>query len=131
MPFVDFPQKAIGIDVRGRLGLPAQCGYIVPGWSEMGDDNDFVGVYQRRPRRLGTIVGGQVFMQKKENFWMKPAWPVDPATAAQITQRDKMATAVSMWQALTTEQKKLYNDTATRKSRKGYNLFLAQTLKSL
>lgn len=131
MPFIDAWEKVPCISIKNRLGLPNGFGWIRPGWSEFGDNNDYAGVYQGRRRRRGTLVGEQVFLQQKENFFMKPCWPVDPATSAQITQRDKMATAVSMWQALTISEKKSYNQIAVRKSRKGYNFYLSLTLKSL
>lgn len=131
MPFVGTWDKVPCFSIKNRLGKPNGFGWIRPGWSEFGDNNEYAGVYQGRRRRRGTFIGEPVIFQEKDNFFMKPTWPIDPATSAQLTQRAKMTTAVGMWQALTISEKKAYNEIAVRRSRNGYHLFLAQTLKSL
>ena len=39
MPFVEYPQKIMGFTIKKRLGLPNMFGWIIPGWSQFGDDN--------------------------------------------------------------------------------------------
>lgn len=131
MPFVEYPQQIVGIKIRKRLGLPNGCGWAMCGWSECGDDNEFTGVYQQRRNREWNGAGGFNMVSGPRNFYMAPAWPTFPGTEAQIEKNDNFATAVSMWQALTTEQKESYNQIAIKKNRKGYNYFLSLTLKSL
>jgi hypothetical protein len=117
--------------IRKRLGLPNKCGWAVPGWSECGDDNDFTGTFQQRRPRIGNGKLGPVIFGRQKNFVMKPTWPIQPASALRDAQQDKFKTALSMWQALTNEQKMFYNQIATRRSKRGYDLFMSQTLKSL
>jgi len=47
-------------------------------------------------------------------------------TPAQQSRREKFASAVSAWQVLTFEQKKIYNKEAFGKHMSGYNLFLSK-----
>ena len=131
MPFVEFPQRSSDIIIRKRLGLPNKCGWAVPGWSQCGDDNDFTGVYQQRRRRIGCWHAWRIGNPKPLNFVMKPAWPSQPASALRDAQQEKLKTALPMWQALTSAEKDVYNVIATKRSKRGYDLFMRQTLKSL
>ena len=128
--FVKAGQKLASLKMWKRLGKPNQCGWIVPGWSEMGDDNDFAGVYQGRPRRKTFVVLGEKIPGKRLNFFMKPAWPVNPQTAPQQVQRTKFADGVTEWLNLTTEQKMVYTVRADKKQRQGFCLFMSEYLLS-
>lgn len=131
MPFVEWPQRALGFTIKKRLGLPNMFGWLIPGWSQFGDDNIFTGVYQTRHRRLDYWTAGYTPKGPRADFRMRPAWPIQPASAARDAQQAKFVTALGMWQALTTEQKKYYNKIASRKSKRGYDYFMSITLKSL
>ena len=128
--FVKAGQKLASFKMWKRLGKPNQFGWIVPGWSEFGDDNDFAGVYQGRPRRKTFVTLGEKIPGKRLNFFMKPAWPVNPQTAPQQVQRGKFADGVTAWLNLTAEQKLLYNVRADKKQRQGFCLFVSEYLLS-
>ena len=131
MPFVEFPQRILGFQIKKRLGKPNMCGWSIPGWSECGDDNNFSGVYQARQNRVWNGDGTFTLFGKRKCFQMRPAWPVQPPSVARDAQQAKFKTALLAWQALTDEQKKAYNTIATRRSKRGYDLFMTKTLKSL
>ena len=131
MAFVTYPQRVIGFQIRKRLGLPNMFGWIIPGWSQFGDDNEFTGVYQQRYRRLDYWTVGYTPKGKRDNFRMCPAWPIQPASSARDAQQAKFKTALLAWQALTNEQKEVYNTYATKISKRGYDIFMHQKLLSL
>lgn len=131
MPFVGVGEYIPADTLRKRMGKPNFFGWIMFGWSEFGDDNYASGVYQQRRNRRWNGVNGFISAKNPRNFIMKPAWPVQPASALRDAQQAKFSTALSMWQALTSEQKAVYNTIATRKSRRGYDYFMSKTLKSL
>jgi len=130
MGFINTFEKIPAETIRKRLGLPNQCGWFQCGWSQCGDDNDNCGVYQQRHARSGDWDIGGVILGKKQNFFMKPAWPENPQTIGQQSWRSSFADAVTAWQGLTAEQKAYYNQIATKKSIQGYNYFISQYLKS-
>lgn len=131
MPFVEYPQQALGFTIKKRLGKPNMFGWIIPGWSEFGDDNIFAGVYQQRRNRVGNGKNKPVQFGSQKNFMQLPAWPPYVLTTRRVTQQEKLKTALLMWQNLTEEEKSVYNKTATRRSKRGFDLFMSKTLKSL
>lgn len=131
MPFVEYPQKQLGFKIKKRLGKPNMFGWIIPGWSEFGDDNIFNGVYQQRRSRSWNGIDGFNIGQDPKNFVQRPAWPIQPPSVARDAQQTKFKTALGMWQALTETQKAYYNTIATRLSKRGYDYFMSKTLKSL
>ncbi len=131
MPFVEVGQYIPADTLRKRMGLPNGFGWLRFGWSEFGDDNYYQGVYQQRRNRKWDGIDGFIMTSGPRNFIMKPAWPTQPASVARDAQQAKFSTALSMWQALTIEEKKYYNTIASRRSRRGYDYFMSKTLKSL
>lgn len=131
MPYVDWPQKAMGFTIRKRLGTPNMFGWIIPSWSEYGDDNEYSAVYQQRRPRQGNGLDGPIQFGSQKNFMQRPAWPIQPPSAARDAQQAKFSTAISMWQALTDEEKAVYNTIASRRSKRGFDYFMSKTLKSL
>lgn len=131
MGFVTWPQRALGMTIRKRLGKPNMFGWLQFGWSEFGDTNEFSGVYQARYHRLDFWTPGYNPKGPRRDFWMRPAWPEQPASAARDAQQAKFKTALSMWQALTNEEKMWYRRYASRMSKRGYDYFMHKTLKSL
>ena len=129
--FVKAGQKLASFKMWKRLGKPNQCGWIVPGWSEMGDDNDFAGVYQGRPRRKTFVVLGEKIPGKRLNFFMKPAWPVNTITAPRTAVRDKFRDGVDAWKALSAETKELYSVRANKKQRQGFCLWMSEYLNTV
>ena len=131
MPFIGHFEKIPAFVIRKRLGRPNKCGWAICGWSQCGDINEYSGVYQQRRNRQWNGMGGFIISQRQRNFIMKPAWPTQPASAARDAQQSKFITALQAWQALTNEQKSVYNTIASRRSRRGYVYFMSKTLKSL
>ena len=130
-PSVEFSRQFVNLTIRKRLGLPNKCGWAVPGWSQCGDDNDFTGVYQARKKRIGNWHNWRIGDPKPLTFVMKPTWPTPVYCAANEARRAKLKTALSMWQALTNAEKNVYNDIASRISKRGYDYFMHKTFKSL
>jgi len=131
MPFIDCWEKIPAFKITKRLGKPNMFGWIIFGWSEFGDDNEYAGVYQQRRNRKWNGVGGFIIAKSQRNFFQKPAWPTQPPSEARDAQQAKFKTALSMWQALTDEEKKAINKIATKMSRRGYDYFMSKTLKSI
>jgi hypothetical protein len=130
MPFVQYPQQILGMKIQKRLGKPCMCGYIIPGWSEMGDDNEFSAQYAQRRHRKGNGKLVPPTYGTPKNFYMRPYWPTQPPSDARNAQQEKLHQAVHSWQALTYSQKQAYNAIAIRYNRRGYNYFISQTIKS-
>jgi len=131
MPFIDPFEKIPAFVITKRLGLPNKCGWAICGWSQCGDIDDCSGVYQQRRPRKGNGLAAPIVFGSQKNFFQKPAWPPQPASVARDAQQAKFKTALGMWQALTNEQKKAYNTSAIRRSKRGYDVFMSKTLKSL
>lgn len=130
MPFVQPFEGLISMVMTKRMGRPMFAGYAWCGWSQCGEENERVGVYQRRPRRKGTVPGGEVFMQKKENFVMRHTWPINPQTVPQQAWRTTFANGVQAWHDLTEEEKAWYRKRGTRIAKTGFCVFMSSYLKS-
>lgn len=131
MPFLKPFQGLFSLIQQKRLGRPMLCGWAMCSWSQCGEENPCAGVYQQRYPRLDFWTKGYTPKGRRSNFVMRPCWPSQPPSEARDAQQAKFVTALRMWQALTTQQKKFYNDYATRISKRGYDYFMSKTLKSL
>jgi hypothetical protein len=153
MPFINCFEKIPAIKIRKRMGRPMSYGWIIYGWSQYGEDNKMAGVYQQRYRRLNFWQGlvtsfyglkkygsaqygdsslhSENLKGKKKNFFMRPCWPTQPASAKRDAQQAKFKIAIGMWQNLTNEQKMVYNKKGSRERRKGFEIFMSKTLKAL
>ncbi len=99
-------KKGIGIKIRKKLGHVGAA-----------DPKGVYGIYQVR-----TKWGKHI--QVKEKFYV----PKNPQTGPQQANRQKLTDAVAAWQALTDQQKAVYNKNAIGKGMSGYNLFLSEYL---
>ena len=108
-PLTDFN----ALEIRRIIGKPNGLGQHFLGLTSLGDDSPYAGVYQKRPRK-----GGQIFVKMKFHY------PHDPQTTAQITQRTKFANAILAWQALTSEEKNVYNAMQYPPRMTGFNRFI-------
>jgi hypothetical protein len=54
----------------------------------------------------------------------------NPRTESQQLNRQKLANAVIAWRNLTNIQKRYYNELAIGKDKSGYNIFIAEWIKS-
>jgi len=131
MPFVDSSENPIALRITKRLGGPCGLGWIIPGWSEMGDDNFYCGQYAQRRPRVGNGIDKPIVFGSQKNFIYRPFWPSQPPSVARDAQQAKFKVALASWQSLTLEQKKYYNTIATRQSRRGFDYYMSKVLKSL
>ena len=104
MAIVDWPEKILGCRIRKKLGK-----------SGASDPLGIYGIY-RVWRRWGVV------QNLKQAFYT----PTNPQTEAQQANRQKYADAIVAWQALTLEQKAVYNKKAVGLHMSGYNLFIRE-----
>ena len=97
----------------------AQYGIRIYSDTKYGNAKGFFGIY-----RVLSVLGKQV-VQKRE-FYI----PSNPQSGPQQSNRQKITDGVAAWQALTDEQKDVYNERAKYKKLSGYNLFLREYLLS-
>lgn len=130
MPEVTGTQKLFSVLPTMRLGLPREFGRSMFGFSKYGAEcelfdigNDetinVYGIYKRVTRGPRLIV-------LREPYYI----PRNPRSIPQQAQRNKMTSAVAEWQALTNNQKSIYNEKAKGKHMYGYNVFLSEYLLS-
>lgn len=98
----------IGFCVAGRIGKVGQA-----------DPLGVNGIYQMRMTLRG-----------KRPIKMKYYTPTNPQTEAQQANRAKFTTAMSLWGALTSEQKASYNTRAKRRNMFGWGLFIREYYQS-
>lgn len=108
-----------GLGIRGKLGRPNKLGTHWLAWTQLGDDFDQAGYYQKRPRKKG-----QIFVR------MKHYWPDAGHTPQQLANRAVFASGVSAWHALTTLQKEGYNHAKYPPGLSGFCRFMREYLKA-
>ena len=117
IPFVKTIQKRLNQDT-GRFGLFDYGNYEYGAENEIGRDLD--GVYQMRNCVEGRIPVKMRFQKTRE----------ETPTEARVAGWTKFAAAISAWQALTDEQKAVYNERAKGKSKTGNNIFISEYMLS-
>ena len=80
----------------------------------------YFGVWQMRMTKKGKVP-----------ILMKFYEPSNPQTIPQQANRNKFATAMSLWSNLTPTQKQVYNERAKKKNIYGSNLFVREYYQSL
>lgn len=108
------------IAVRGKLGDMAKFGHARYGFIEFGEQDDEVGIYQMRKVKEGIRPVKMTFYQ-----------PTYKNTTPLMENRTAFANAISSWQALTAEQKKVYNGRVRRLRMSGYNLYIKEYLREI
>lgn len=108
-PLTDFN----ALEIRRIIGKPNGLGQHFLGLTALGDDSPYAGIYQKRPRQ-----NGQIFVK------MKFYYPQYSGTTLQLTQREKFANAITSWQALTIEEKNVYNAMQYPPRMTGFNRFI-------
>lgn len=94
-----------------------EFGSSVLGDSFFGDMILLSGIYQNRTAWDHVPIS-------REKYYI----PKNPRSDLQQANREKMAIAVAAWQALSSEEKKVYNQNAVGLHMSGYNLFLSKYL---
>jgi hypothetical protein len=124
------PQAPYNVLIRKKFGykefgsMPSTFGEAIFGDTNFGNIdvpkiNPNYGIYQVRHCKEGL-----------RSVRMRFYTPYNPQTVPQQANRSKFALAVSAWQVLTLEQKKVYHKRATGKHLSGYNLFLREYMLS-
>ena len=111
--------------IRKRLGKDTgRFGLMHFGIYEYGAQNEIglahTGVYQMRKCSEGIIPVKMRFQITRE----------ETPTAPRVANWTKFATGVAAWQALTTEQKSVYNERAKSLLMFGFNLFMREYMLS-
>jgi len=120
MVIVNKAEEGKGLEIRGKVGRPANYGRKRNGWVFYGEEkNPKWGIY-----RIFTQTGTQ--KQVKCVFYI----PTNPQTEAQQANRNKFINALTEWNALTDEEKEVYNEKAKGKSMTGYNVFVKEYMLS-
>jgi len=113
MPFVDLKNLPASFIIQNKLGKESQQA-----------EHPEYGIYQQRYKRLDFWRKGYTPKGKRKNFKMKFYRPTNPRTPEQQANRAKFAQAVQAWQNLPLDQKRVYNEKASKKPMSGYNLFI-------
>ena len=111
--------KPYGLTIRKKIGNP-------------GDEElyPYAGIYQMRKCKILASNTGAGWRYKKIPIKMKFYAPTGLPSQNQLNCRDKFRLAVEAWQALTLEEREVYNGRVARLPIYGYNLFLREYLKS-
>lgn len=104
---------------RKRYGFSHSYGSAFFGYSFLGDDNEYSGIYQ-----LHNVHGERKFIKAK--FY----WPTNPRTDTQQAWRGVFSDGAVAWAGLTSDEKLLYNNRAKRYRMTGYHLFQREWLSS-
>lgn len=112
-------QKAIGLEVRGRLGRPASYGRAHFGFNLLGAEDDLAGTYQRATFSDGRAISLRPFY-----------WPKNPQTVAQQARRDLFKAAVVAYRLLTPTELDDINKKGKCLGLTGYNYFIGKYLRA-
>lgn len=130
MPIIDPFDDFYSLGIQRRFTRPVEFGQLVCGWSQFGDEDYRFGVYQKRVRR-GNFWTNSLKIKKGFGYCkMKYYMTANPKTVSQQANRNKFGDAVRAWQNLTDDQKSVYNKLATRENKSGFNIFIAEWVKS-
>lgn len=112
-------EALLSIQAWKKFGSPNCYGGAVFGFSYFGYQNEWAGIYRRRPHKNGVSI-----------VKMAHYCPIYKRTVDQALQRDKFQDAIHAWQALSPEEQEALRKIASRKSKRAYNVFLTQYLKT-
>ncbi len=116
---VDGIEKGISLDARGKFGYSGGFGLIAFGYTRFGFYTWLAGIYQKKYFHGKSAIVRQRF-----------SWGKNNQTPDQQAWRAVMASGVSAWQALSSDDKKSFNFRAKNLIMSGYNLFLREWLNS-
>jgi hypothetical protein len=136
----DFTDRLYSIETRNRFGLPNGLGFITCGVSALGDDNPMAGIYQRRKRSMYVVdyVDGNGYVHYKKRSdtetnelicRLRHYVPTNPRTEIQQNWRAYFTTVLRTWQALSPDEKKIWNEFKYPAHMTGWNRFASYHLK--
>jgi len=117
VPFIKTIRNRLYKDT-GRFGLPHFGNYEFGAENEIGRDLD--GVYQMRHCKEGYIPVKMRFQKTRE----------ETPTEARVANWNKYAAGIAAWQALTDEQKAVYNERAKGTNKTGNNIYISEYMLS-
>lgn len=120
MAVIGWKERAYSLGVRGKIGKPDTVGDFWLGYSDLGYQNSFSGIYQSRPRKTRRI-----FVK------MKYCIPPQPRTSKQQGGRIKFGLAIDSWNNQTFETQVLWNKKRYPYHMSGYNRYLSNFLKTV
>ena len=123
-------KEMLALGITGKIGPSTQCGFSTLGSARCGDDRPISGLYSRRRLGYNQFSGppsagrGVVYVQKRTYAG------INPQTEQQQAWRAVFAAGFTAWKSLTPTEKAAYNVRATRRSRRGFNFFMSEYLKT-
>lgn len=141
MPKIEGLDKLFSVSPRNRFGVPCRFGKSMFAEAWFGDEEIFIastpfGTLSFADSNFGNIfifsgIYHKIITNRGNEIHRHDYYfPKNPRSEAQQAQRAKYADGVAAWQALTQEQKDVYNERAKRKDFFGYHLFLREYLLS-
>lgn len=107
----------MSLDAHGELGYSNGYGAIRFGFNRFGLRTDYAGIYQRRPRKRGSLTARLKFYR-----------PTNPQTVPQQAWRSVFADGWVAWGALTPTERMPYYRRAKRLRMSGPNAFMREWL---
>lgn len=114
MVILNDKEKAFSEQLYGKVGRPTELGNFWFGYSEIGDDDAFSGVYQRRRTKQGFSI-----------VKMRYSMPPYVNTPIQQARRSKFADAVASWNELPFENQIVWNKKKYPLKMSGYNRYIS------
>lgn len=118
MAIVKFPHSNLSIKTHGVIGRPWGAGRHTVGYTYTGDDFEYAGVYQRRPR-----ITGQILVKMKH--YRSP----NPRTDKQQAWRGYFADVKLVWDDFTPVVKDVWRTLLVKKGMGGWNTFASVYMK--
>lgn len=114
------------IAITGNIGNGNGYGFARRGNALYGDSRGVAGIYQKR--YTGYNQHGYIPGKKRAPYYVRMRFyrPTNPRTVAQQANRTKFQEAVENWQAMDDAQRAPYKARASRKGRRGRNLYIQE-----
>lgn len=107
------------LSISGRFGVPNELGEHILGWTQLGDQNNFAGDYQRRKGKKHTI-----YVRCRRD------WPKQSKIGKWQANHDNFANGVTAWRALSPSEQMYYNQLKYPHAQTGFTRFMSQYLKT-
>jgi len=119
-----------GLTQTKKTGRSAGLGAMRVGFSFLGDNRYFQGVYQKRVTGYNNT--GRIDHLPRKSYYvrMRSYRPTNPRTPLQQANRQKLLDANQAWKDLTPVDKSVYNERGKRQNRIGRMIFISQFMKS-
>jgi hypothetical protein len=123
-------ESLLSLSARKRVGQISVYGRKIYGLSRYGQEESKIRIEEDDPIILSGIFRERIIFGKRYRERLPYYVPKNPQTESQQANRQKIADGVLAWQALTDNEKSVYNKKTIGRKLSGYNLFLKEYLKS-